>query len=424
MRTRINYRRLQESYADARHKHGRREGSRVIKRFIRESLEADEFKASDFSIRQLAEALVLTKEGEPCGREWVESLNPANGDGMELAEAVNAVDTSAFSNITQELISDMVMEGYEQAGLVMSNLVRTVPTTKDGERIPGMGQLLESDIEKIDEAHPYPMAGFGEDYIETPTTDKRGLIVPVTKEAIFFDRTNLVAVRAREVGEVLGVNKEKRLSDLLIGQTNNYRWRGTTYGTYSTDGTSTAHYSGTTVLAGVINKLAGNELVDWTDVDAAEQLFAEILSPTTGEPVVLSAKSVVVMPAYSHAAKRVFNATEIRYNNVTGTAANAYDAPTTTILSNPITGYTWYASPWAYRRLIAASVSAGDAKKYWFVGDFQKAFWYMENWPITVTQAPANSEAEFVQDIVLRFKASERGVGMVADPRYVVMCTG
>ena len=38
--------------------------------------------------------------------------------------------------------------------------------------------------------------GFGEDYIETPSTTKRGFIVPVTKEAIFFDRTHLVLSRA------------------------------------------------------------------------------------------------------------------------------------------------------------------------------------------------------------------------------------
>ena len=29
----------------------------------------------------------------------------------------------------------------------------------------------------------------------------------------------------------------------------------------------------------------------------------------------------------------------------------------------------------------------------------------MENWPITVSQAPLGSEAEFNSDIVLRFKA-------------------
>ena len=48
----------------------------------------------------------------------------------------------------------------------------------------------------------------------------------------------------------------------------------------------------------------------------------------------------------------------------------------------------------------------------------------MENWPITVTQAPPNSEAEFTHDIVARFKASERGAAAVLNPRYVVKNTG
>ena len=46
------------------------------------------------------------------------------------------------------------------------------------------------------------------------------------------------------------------------------------------------------------------------------------------------------------------------------------------------------------------------------------------NWPITVTQAPVGSEAEFNNDIVLRFKASERGAAAVINPRYVVKNTG
>ena len=81
---------------------------------------------------------------------------------------------------------------------------------------------------------PYPQLGFGEDYIETPSTTKRGFIVPVTKEAIFFDRTHLVLSRAAEVGEILGLNKEKRIIDVVIGATNNYKWKGTTYNTYQT----------------------------------------------------------------------------------------------------------------------------------------------------------------------------------------------
>ena len=78
----------------------------------------------------------------------------------------------------------------------------------------------------------------------------------------------------------------------------------------------------------------------------------------------------------------------------------------------------------AYRRIVASGVAAADAKKWWFMGDFRKAFAYMENWPITVTQSPVNSEAEFNSDIVVRFKASERGAAAVINPRYVVKNAG
>ena len=159
---------------------------------------------------------------------------------------------------------------------------------------------------------PYPSLGFGEDYIDTPQTTKRGFIVPVTKEAVFFDRTYLILQRAAEVGEVLGLNKEKRLIDLLIGATNNYKWKGSAYNTYSAAGTGVAPDGNW------VNQLT-EELVDWTDVDAAEQLFANILDPNTGEPVLVQAVTVLVTPAYRHAAHRIFNAAEIEYSTGSGT---------------------------------------------------------------------------------------------------------
>jgi hypothetical protein len=41
-----------------------------------------------------------------------------------------------------------------------------------------------------------------------------------------------------------------------------------------------------------------------------------------------------------------------------------------------------------------------------------------------VTQSPLGGEAEFSQDIVVRFKASERGAAAVINPRYAVKSTG
>ena len=91
---------------------------------------------------------------------------------------------------------------------------------------------------------------------------------------------------------------------------------------------------------------------------------------------------------------------------------------------DPLSALRMVDSRIADRRLIASGVSASDAKKYWFYGDFRRAFAYMENWPITVTQSPAGSEADFNSDVVVRFKASERGAAAVLNPRYVVKNTG
>lgn len=362
---------------------------------LSEALREGHLRAEDFSLRDLAEALV------PDGSEWVRTMDPRSG-GVTLLESGDGVDTTAFLNVAGQVVYSKILEAYTQEAFVVSKLVDTIPTRMDGEKIPGATRV-EDRIEGIHPGMPYPHLGFGEDYIETPSTTKHGFIVPVTKEAIFFDRTHLVLSRAAEVGEILGLNKEKRLIDVVIGATNNYKWKGTAHDTYQ----DTAPW---------VNELSGNELIDWTDVDAAEQLFAEMLDPHTGEPVLVRANTVLVMPAFRHAAHRVFHATSIDY---TGSGA-----ATLTTAANPLGNYRVEESRLAYRRVIAAGESADDAKKWWFLGDFKKAFAYMENWPITVTQSPRNSEAEFNNDVMVRFKASERGAAAVINPRFVVKSTG
>ncbi len=366
---------------------------------LTEALEQGQLHPEDFSLRELAEVTL--------GGERVRQMDPRTGD-VGLLEAGDGVDATAFSNITGQIVQSKVMQAYSQEAFVVSKLVDTIPTRLDGERIPGVGRLSD-DVAEVHPGMHYPHLGFGEDYIDTPQTTKRGFIVPVTKEAVFFDRTHLVLQRAAEVGEVLGLNKEKRLIDVLVGATNNYKWKGTDYNTYSATG------SGTAPDGNWINQLS-EELVDWTDVDAAEQLFADMLDPNTGEPVLIQATTVLVMPAYRHAAHRVFHAAEIQY------AADG--ATSTTVAANPLGNYRVVESRLAYRRIVASGEAAADARKWWFIGDFKKALAYMENWPITVSQSPLGSEAEFNQDIVVRFKASERGAAAVINPRYIAKSTG
>lgn len=383
----MNYRELRRLYE--------LQGPQQTVTHLREALEQEHLRPEDFSLRDLAEALI------PEGRSVVAHLDPRRKSSLSLLESGEAVDTTAFSNITGQLLYSKILAGYQQDAFVGSRLVETVPTRLDGEKIPGV-EGLPDESEKVDPGMPYPHVGFSEDYIETPNTDKHGLICAVTREAIFFDRTNLVLTNAFKVGEMLGLNKEKRILDVIIGVVNNYKWRGTTYNTYQ----SVAPWS---------NTQSGTDLIDWSDVDASEKLFAEMLDPHTNEPILISPKTVLVTPARLHAAARIFNATSLEYVD------NQANAETIrTHYMNPMTGYEFFSSRLMYRRIIASGVSAANAAAWWFHGDFKRAFAYMENWPITVSQAPPNHDDEFERDIVLKVKATERGVCAVIDPRYVV----
>jgi hypothetical protein len=384
----INYRELRRRYElDGPHK---------TTQHLTEALSEGHLRPEDFSIRDLAEGLI------PDGHNWVRSLDPRSAGGVNLLEAGDGVDVTAFLNVAGQVVHSKILEAYQQEAFVVSKLVDTIPTRLDGEKIPGAARI-EDGVSEVHPGTPYPHLGFGEDYIETPSTTKHGFIVPVTKEAIFFDRTHLILSRAAEVGEILGLNKEKRLLDLLVGVTNNYNANGTAYDTYQTS-------------SPWINELASNELVEWTDVDAAEQLFADMLDPNTGEPILVNPTNVLVSPAYRHAAHRVFKAAEITFAAFGSTTASTSD--------NPLADYRVDVSRLMYRRILASGESAFNAKKWWFIGDFRRALAYMENWPITVTQSPVGSEADFNSDIVVRFKASERGAAAVLNPRYVVKNTG
>ena len=381
----------------------RKHGAQEFSRRFQEALDQKKIDAEEFSVREAAKALI------PNGDEFVERCNPQSRGGFDSLALVEAgeINTTLFTNITGQIIYNRLLAAFESEFFHMSRIVPNVPTAFNGEKIAGLEGIGDKAM-TVPEGMPFPEAQFGEDYIVTPATTKRGLIVSLTKETIFFDRTGQMLQNASTVGEALGLNKEKRLLSLLIGATNNHNWRGTAYDTYQT---STPW----------INKIASNDLVDWTDFDAVEQLFANMLDPNTGEPILMRARDVMVCPARAQAANRVLNATEIRYT--------ASSAPTETIATNPLRGS--YNAPIAnrllYARLTAAvadgglALSASNAAKYWFVGDFARAFNYMQNWPLTVVRAPTNADAEFKKDIVARFKASERGVGAVIQPRAVVM---
>jgi hypothetical protein len=349
---------------------------------------------ADFSIRELFEQFL------PHGRELVDSWNPrrgGEGPTLGLLEEAGGVTTGAFSRISGQLIHSAVLEAFRSEAFVFTPLFKTIPTQFNGERIAGISRLGD-EAEVVGEGRPYPQAGVAEDYIETPATTKRGLIVGLTREAVFFDRTGVLVQRTAEVGHYLGVNKEKRIIDCLLDENttaHRYRWKGTVHGTYQPS-------------APWVNVTTGNALADWNSLDKAEQTMAALVDPYTNEPILTDPRHLVVSRNLLYTARRIVNATEIR---VTTPGFATQGSPTETAGVNPVTGYQVLTS-----NLLSSRIAN---RGQWYIGDLTKAFAYMENWPLSVVQAPANSEVEFTQDVVLRWKASERGAAATLEPRYM-----
>jgi hypothetical protein len=137
-----------------------------------------------------------------------------------------------------------------------------------------------------------------------------------------------------------------------------------------------------------------------------------MVDPISGNPILIEPNAVLVMPAKRHLAHRLFHASSISYE----------EGATASTIRNPFAKYRLIASRLAYQRVKTQS-GMPSPDKIWFIGNFRKAFAYMENWGITVTRSMPGDEADFTQDVVVRFKASERGTPAVIDPRYVVKCT-
>ena len=351
-------------------------------------------KPSEFSIADLFESLVQD------GRELRRLFNPQLGPTSVLQEAAGAVASSDFSSITGQILYTMMMQDLRPEDYPFQAVIPTQSTQFSGEKIPGIANLGDL-AEVVPENEDFPLMGTSEDYIETPETKKRGFIVPVTKEAIFFDRTDMLLQKCSKVGDALMLNKEKRAIDCTIDQNttaHRYKWRGTTYATYQT----------TTPWVNVTG--SANVLVDWTDLDVAEQLFNGITDPNTGEPVVVEANTIIVTKQNEQTAARIVNATQIvMHSGGYATSGNL----TETQAPNP------YASKYQIltSRLLAAR-AATDTD--WWLGDPSKYARYMENWPITVTQAPAGNSDDFNRDIVAKYKCSERGQYAVIEPRVMV----
>lgn len=412
----LNYARL---FAAAR---GNPEDEKKFWKDFRNDRKNNVVSPHDFSIRELFEGFVFDAHGDRCGHEMVTNWKNGGGDGYSLAELsegrqnqyglmeAGPVQKSAFSNITGQIVYNEVMDAWNQPGYISQQLATTRPTSfLDGERIPGIS-VVADDAEVVGEAQPYPYSGLSEQYVDTPAPAKRGHIVSLTRESIIADRTGVILDRANTVTNSLLVNKEKRVIDVALGVTTSWRRNGSAAtATYANSGTKPHDFD---------NLAASNGLTDWKNVQTALLLFDGMTDPDTAEPIVVIPTLMVVPSALLMDAQRILNATGVdTRSGATLAAGDPTEADRVTIGGNPLVGTNLSVASNAF------VFSRTSSATTWFVGDFNRAFRYMQVWDINAIQAPTNSHDEFTRDIVEQYKVSEYGVPAVVEPRYVVKCT-
>lgn len=357
-----------------------------------------DIKLHEFSLREAFIDIV--------GWEAFQSLKPKSGRTFNLQEASGtAVSFDQFSKITGQIMFSSILQGFDRPEFVFSKAIPNKPTPlQDRELIPGISEIGD-EMQVVEEGDEFPFAGVSQDYIEVAQKTKRGAIVRVTKEAVEGDKTSVLVERLGGLGYWLGLNKEKRCIDAVIDENtgatsivnrgHRFHWLGNSHASFQAS-------------SPWVNIKTSNGLATYANLAASWLLFQNMTDPWTGEPIFIEPRDIIVTPQNYHAAQFILHSTEVRTN----TNAAAGTPTVQTHGPSPIGPYRvlWSA--------LLAARAATDTD--WWHGDVGKAVNYYQNWDITPEELGRSAEEAFKRDIIMQFKASEKGHAQVVQPRALV----
>lgn len=393
----VNYEKLIEQF---------RRDPEAADRGLKESFAAKELRPRDFDLGRLFEAAFGWHHFKSCRSRQTLATEVMT---RALSEAEGAVSTSAFQNISGQIVYSAVLDKYQSEEFVFTKLIPEEPVTNgtlEGEKIAGLTEMGD-EIAIRNENEAYAIAGVGENWIYAPPVKDRGLIIPVSWEAVFADRTGRLLEYCGDVGKWSGTNREVRAIDCVVDENvtdHRYNWR--TAGQIATYGDNSGSHTWD-------NLAASNALVDWTDVNDAEQVFNGLVDPFTGYPIVVEPKHLIVTKQLEKTALRILNSTEIR---VATPGFATTGNPTNTLANNPYAGKFDVVSS----RLLAQRMATDTS---WFYGDVAMLARYRVAEPMQVVQAPTNNTDEFHRRVVNQFRVNERGAYYVREPRSMVKST-
>lgn len=390
------------------------------------------------------------------GSTWKEDVDPRNFKrwsafhesqlqeaGIPFVPPSQLLHISTYSGLIGGLVDAAIWEGYNNPLLVGDEFVdvRETKYWQAGQKV--IGAVNTGEVSRdLGDNEPYPYVGMDETWITLPKQFRNGAMIAVVQQDVIGDLTGKVIEKANNAGFAIKRKRDLRIADIVMGINNNsYIRDDQAYKTYQLTADTTVGAKGRS-NGNYINQLASNDLVDWTQLNAAEILLTSQKDPASGFsiPIDMTKLVMLVSPAKRAIAQLVANLTTVWQNRTPPAAGGDEYADRIAQHSYPLAAnyrvvYSW---EW-YRRLLGTSTggpdydpaylvnpptdSASEGQAYWWVGQPQKAFRYNQYWPFGVEAVPL-SEAAAQQDVVHISRAREAGNCSVVEPRFMVECNG
>ena len=334
----------------------------------------------NFSFRTIAEAL-----GGDVSMD-------AHHDGTPMF--TEAVAASQFQTLVGVLLSKKMLDAYEAAIKLADKLTSKFNSNLESDKIPGA--FVKGDLEDVDEGQPYPQLGDIEEKYVTIDHQKRGLMLNVTEEAVRFDRTGLVMMRAQQFGERAGIDRESRVMKGVqdVSGFEPYYPTGTVEGMYqNAQGAGDPHE---------YDNLITDVLADYTDINALWTLL-QLMKDDNGDPIMNEPKILLVPVTLGVTAIRVIK------NTVLAGAANSE------------------INPFANRfEILDSSYLDAQSVTAWYLGDFKKQFLEKVIIPMQVLTRPMSDKHQegWNNDILAQFKLRYDMTLGARDYRFVGKSTG
>lgn len=325
---------------------------------------------------------------------------------VNRTELQEQVASTAFPSATGQLIATRVIEGYESPNFIGDQLVDTMDSNLRNERVVGFTSLQGP--KPVNEGQAYEGSTYEEKFVTTQET-KRGRLLQVTEEAVFFDQTGQILRRAQGIGRKAREERERRIVRGVADVDSNER-------VYRPDGSAEQLYASANS-----NVLTGTPLNDWTDIQEALTHHAQNITDDRepddhmGEqPIMWNPEILLVAQEKAGDASRIVAATQVR-----GTQGSNEETISGNPLDNLVSGLRVLSSPFLDQAAIGSADQFDDASD-WFLGDFRSQFVYKEIWPLQTFRAPSQNEEQWNRDVVARFKVREYGDINALDHRLVI----